>query len=181
LPSGYRGWMERHSGTDPVAADSLSHAELEFLRAHSGVPVASAAALRRLDERSAAAATADRDATLTGTAAAACTGLTAEQLDRMVACGELLAHPAAEPGELRFPDWQFTADGTLLPHLAAVLAAMPAGSASVTVRTFMMTPTTDLIDRRELPAAPVSPAQWLATGRDPQSVIALAATLGEQL
>jgi hypothetical protein len=161
LPSGYRGWMERHSGTDTVAASSLSHAPLEFLRAHSGVPVASAAALRRLDERSAAAATADRDATLTGTAAAALTGLTAEQLDRMVACGELLAHPAAEPGELKFPDWQFTA--------------------SVTVRTFMMTPTTDLIDRPGLPAAPVSPAQWLATGRDPQSVIALAATLGEQL
>lgn len=78
-----------------------------------------------------------------------------------------MAYPIAADGKVAYPEWQFTAAGSLLPHLATVLAAIPPGAALLTVRTFMTMPTTDLINSPELPAVPVSPAQWLATGRDP--------------
>lgn len=97
------------------------------------------------------------------------------RISHRVRDGGLYSYPGAS-GRRRYPTWQF-ANGEALPHLADVLAGVPHGTHPVTLRTFMTTPDDALL----LHERPVSPVEWLAAGGPPGPVVALAATLGEQV
>jgi hypothetical protein len=69
---------------------------------------------------------------------------------------------------------QFTAEGTPVPGLAAVLRALPKDAHSLTVLGFLTSVQPDL----ELePGRPVTPLTWLSSGGNPDPVSALAADL----
>lgn len=74
---------------------------------------------------------------------------------------------------LRLPLWQFTSDGTPLPGLRAVLAALPADLHPLEVAGFMTTADPDLTVADEA----LSPRQWLTAGGDVRVVCAIAADL----
>jgi excisionase family DNA binding protein len=146
---------------DPAAAD-LTSAEEEFWRRHAGVPLGDAAG-SPLDRAT--------DATMSVIGAAS-RSLTIEQ-----AAGLLDVHRSRVSHRLRdhqlysfhigsqrrLPRWQFTAEGAPLPGLETVLAALPADLHPAAVEGFFTTPDPDLDD--------ASPAQWLASGGDPQRVL----------
>lgn len=71
-----------------------------------------------------------------------------------------------------FPEWQLV-DGSSVPGLKAVLAAVPAALHPLTVDHWFTTASVDL----EIDTEAVSPVEWLATGGDPGPVVALVADL----
>ncbi len=159
----------------------LSAEYAAFLRRHSGVRPASPAELAAL-----AACTAARDAselqhTRSLVAVAALLDRSEHEVLSMTAAGSLYSYMLAG-GSLRFPSWQF-AYGRPLPHLAAVVAAIPAGSHPTAVRTLMTTPSPDLVDAvppdhpisQLIPSVRRSPADWLSGGGDEAPVMALLA------
>lgn len=77
-------------------------------------------------------------------------------------------------GRVLLPAWQFTETRRPLPHLAEVLDALPSGSHPQTVQGFFTTPQPDL--RRSGEA--VTAVEWLATGGEPDPVVALARSVG---
>lgn len=70
----------------------------------------------------------------------------------------------------RIPRWQLIPDGALLPGLAEIVPAIPAGIEPSTVEAFMSSPQHDLDDR--------SPLQYLAVGGDSREIAQLMADLG---
>lgn len=155
----------------------LTSVESALLRRHGGIPEPTQTALHRLDERSQAATSRDWTASYPISEAASLLGLSVQDLQLLAEGGALLVIPGPGDDEARVPDWQITAERTLLPHLAGVLSVMPHPIPTVTVRAFMTRPTTDL---REPEGAAISPAQWLALGRSPLPVLEMARTMGEQ-
>jgi len=150
----------------------LSAADEIFLREHAGVREATPRELAELDARTAARDAFELTHSLTRPAVAALLG---KSVLGMTAAGRLYAHTLAGDG-LRWPGWQF-AGGRPLPHLAAVVAALPSGTHPVTLRAFMITP--DQALRHDDVA--VSPRDWLLGGGDVTAVLELAGTLGEQM
>jgi hypothetical protein len=75
--------------------------------------------------------------------------------------------------EWRFPGWQFDDSGRPIRGLAAVFPVMSGDLHPIAVFRFLSEPSTDL----EIDDEPVSPLTWLATGGNPESVAAIAATL----
>jgi len=73
----------------------------------------------------------------------------------------------------RLPLWQFAAEG-VLPHLRAVLTALPVDLHPLEVEAFFALPAAELI----CGTMPTSPHTWLAAGGKPATVVALAASLG---
>lgn len=180
-PARYGAGMTSGPAITAATPATLAAADIAFLHRHGSVPGADPATLARLDARSRARDEADQAASYTAAEATALTGLSAAALRRLVARGALLARRGEHGGPLTYPDWQFTEDGHLLPHLADVLHAMPQPAPPVTARAFITTPTTDLNQDPDAPATAMSPAQWIADGQGPGPVVALAATMGEQV
>lgn len=93
-------------------------------------------------------------------------GITRQALHHRAKVGQLLACPTAD-GHTVYPAWQFTPDGSTIPYLAEVLAALRAGSDDPwTHAIWLRTSATDLGNR--------SAADWLAAGRKPDRVLAAA-------
>ena len=159
------------TGPDRVA---MSGDEAAFLAQNSGIQAAGEDQLRELDVRTVARAAAEAARSLTRGHIAQRLSLDPSRISHMTAARALYAYPNG-PGRLVYPDWQIH-DGSLLPHLKAVLAGVPSGSHPVAVRTFMTTPDDELL----LTDHPVTPRDWLIGGGDPAPVVALARTLGEQ-
>jgi len=171
-----------------VAFIDLSTTDAAFLAEYSGVAPASDADLERLDAHSAARAAAEAARTLNRRSVAGLMGVDPSRVSHQVAAGRLYSYPGSN-GRPIFPDWQFTTPAsqpqendvaravTTIPHLAAVIAAFPAGSHPIAVRTFMTTPSPDL----SLQGTALSPRDWLVGGGNPTDVEGLAATLGEQV
>jgi len=159
----------------------LSVADAEFLHRHSGVRPATEEELAALAARTSALDAFELEHSLTRPAVAALLGQTELEVVGMTA-GRLYSHDLAPDGP-RWPDWQF-ADGRPLPHLAAVVAALP-GSHPTGIRTVMTTPNLDLLAakpldhpiRQLIPGLPLSPADWLFAGGSPTPVLALLAAL----
>jgi len=158
----------------------LSAAYAEFLRRHAGVREATPRELAALAARTAARDARELQHTRSLAAVAALLDKSEREVLSMTAAGELYSYMLAG-GSLRFPSWQF-AYGRPLPHLAAIPAAIPAGSHPTAVRTLMTTPSPDLmvevLDRpvsQLIPEIRVSPADWLSGGGSLTPVLALLA------
>lgn len=170
------------SAPGPDSMVGMSAADLKYLNAFGGVFQVSDDELVGLTARSAARVAADAAQTLDRTAVAELLGITPSRVSHQVAEGKLYSYPGTGARPM-FPSWQFTFPAgisaglaTVLPHLAAVLAAIPEGAHPTAVRSFMTTPIEDLaVD------GPMSPREWLRQGGAPDIVAALAATLGEQV
>ena len=159
---------------DSTGAD-LSAGDQEYLDRYSGVRPASGEELAALDARSAAQAVAEAAKTLSRQQVAARLGVDVTRVSHQTAARGLYSY-RADGGRPVYPDWQFTRDG-VIPHLGRVLAVIPTGAHPVTVRRFMVTPDDELV----IDGDPVTPRRWLASGGDPETVAALAVTLGEQV
>jgi len=166
----------------------MSFADSAYLAHYSGVDESSDAHLAAMDARSAARATAEAGRGLTRNEVAALLSIDPSRVSHQIAAGRLYSYPGSQ-GRPVFPDWQFITvtnnrgishpapTTSVLPHLAAVIAAFPAGSHPVAVRTFITTPSPDLSVRGHAQ----SPREWLGGGGDPAAVVGLAVTLGEQV
>ena len=154
---------------------SLTVGEEQFLLEHGGVPAASPQQLQDLTSRSSARALAEAADSLSRTETAELLGTDVTRVSHRTREGALYSYVGASRRR-RYPGWQFV-DGTVLPHLREVVAALPDGLHPVTVRSFFTTPDDALL----LGDEPVSPAQWLACGGAPDPVAALARTAGEQV
>ena len=169
---------------DNVGID-MSATDAAYLAQYSGVQDASDADLAALDARSAGRAAAEAGRGLSRNDAAALLDVDPSRVSHQITSGRLYSYPGSH-GRPVFPDWQFTtrtgapdssAKVVVLPHLGAVIAAIPAGSHPVAVRTFMTTPNKDLA----VQGTALSPREWLRGGGDPADVVGLAVTLGEQV
>jgi hypothetical protein len=98
-------------------------------------------------------------------------GISDSRVRHRVHEGALYAFKAAH--QLRLPRWQFD-DGSPLPGLRVVLAALDPGLHPLEVTGFMTTPQSDL----EVLENAVSPRDWLIGGGDPAAVAALGAAIG---
>jgi hypothetical protein len=63
-----------------------------------------------------------------------------------------------------YPAWQFTEDGTTVPHLAEVLGVLRAGTDSPWTQALWLCAPAEYLDGS-------TPAEWLAAGRDPAPVL----------
>jgi hypothetical protein len=109
---------------------------------------------------------------LTTNQVAALLGINASRVRHRKAAGALYAidPPTGGRRSAVYPRWQFTSTDAgreePLPHLKAVLAALPRGMHPLEVEQFFVTENDALIFRDE----PVSPCAWLASGGDPEPV-----------
>lgn len=81
--------------------------------------------------------------------------------------GILISHKFGK--DLRYPTWQFTTGGNVIPGLAELRAAIDPQRHPADVAAIMMTPQEDLVVR----GRPATPAQWLASGGDVRPVVDL--------
>ncbi len=95
-------------------------------------------------------------------------GVSESRVRHQAAAGTLLAVRVGRG--LRFPAFQFDAQGRPLPGLPAVLAATPPSWPPAQLAAFMTTPQPELAMRDDRPQ---TPATWLAAGGDPAAVTAL--------
>jgi excisionase family DNA binding protein len=110
------------------------------------------------------------ETSLTGEQAAGLLGIDASTVRGRISRGELYAIRVGRKN--RLPRWQFTAHGAL-PHLGAVLAALPRDAHPLEVEAFFDLPCADLrVGERD-----TSPRGWLAGGGEPTPVLGLAAGL----
>jgi hypothetical protein len=92
-------------------------------------------------------------------------GMTRQALDQRVRARKMLGCPTADGGQRVYPVWQFTNDGHLIPHLAAVLNSLHEGIDDPwTWATWLATPVPGRFEGK--PAY-----QWLAAGRDAEPVL----------
>ncbi len=157
---------------------------MDHVTEHSGDRPATPKELTALAGRAAAAAVRERRFSLPSPKAGQWLGVREREMVSMTEAGLLYAFTLVD-GEPRWPAWQF-AYGRPLPHLAAVVAAIPAGSHPPGVRTLMTTPHPDLVYTLPLddiiqpliPEIPRSPATWLLDGGEVGLVLALLAAAG---
>jgi hypothetical protein len=92
-------------------------------------------------------------------------GLTRQALDQRVRARKMLGCPTADGGQRVYPVWQFTNDGRPIPHLAEVLNTLHEGIDDPwTWATWLAAPVPGRFEGK--PAY-----QWLAEGRDAESVL----------
>jgi hypothetical protein len=152
---------------DPSAAD-LTRAEEDFWTRHAGVPLGDPARTpldRATDATMSVLGAASRSLTIEQ--AAGMLDLHRSRVSHRLRDKQLYAFRIGS--QRRLPGWQFTTDGTPLPGLETVLEALPADLHPAVVEGFFTTPDPDLDD--------ATPAQWLASGGDPQRVVAEVAGL----
>ena len=149
---------------------ALPEAEVAFLDAHAGVRPT------RRDESQALAATTASVTELVARArtvdgAAALAGVHPSRVRHWI--GDGTVHAMKIGGRNLLPSWQFGADGRPVAHLGEVLAALPSDLHPLSLAGFFTAPVPELeIDDRGL-----SPLEWLASGGDPVTVVALARSL----
>jgi len=159
----------------------LSAEDAAFLRQHAGVREATPRELAKLAARTAARDARELQHTRSLPKVAALLDRAEHEVLGMTEAGELYSYTPAG-GAHRYPSWQF-AYGRPLPHLAAVVAAIPVGSHPTGVRTLMTTPSPDLVDAvpfdhpisQLIPTIRRSPTDWLSGGEPPPPVMALLA------
>jgi len=92
-------------------------------------------------------------------------GITRQALDQRVRARKMLGCPTADGGQRVYPVWQFTEDGHVIAHLAAVLDTLHEGIDDPwTWATWLAAPVPGRFEG--LPAH-----RWLAEGRDAEPVL----------
>jgi excisionase family DNA binding protein len=153
----------------------LSDAEVEYLREYGGPGVSAALGDGSLTDlrRTSGEAAVDRVAqAISGShsleEAAHLLGVDRTRVSHRLRAGTLWSFTLGR--HRRIPRWQLLPNGSLLPGLATIVPAIPAGIEPATVAAFMSTPQHDLGDE--------SPSRFLASGGDPRVVAELVADLG---
>jgi hypothetical protein len=149
----------------------LPNRDREFWEAHSGIK-ASEQDRAAASARNAAARLLSETSALTADEVASLLRLTPSTVRHYRASQRLysfLVH-----GRIAFPAWQFTAAGAPIPHLEAVLRALPEGLHPQAVAGFFLTPQPDL----RLGGEAASPKDWLESGGSAEPAVALASSLG---
>lgn len=153
--------------------DDLSAGDRAYLDEFAGLEPASDEEVARLLARRAALATSEVAQALDRGQVGERLGVSPSRVSHRHAAGGLFAFRVG-PAKTLYPDWQFTADGTI-PGLPQVVEALPGGVPAALVRRFMTEPD----DALEIGEEVVSPRAWLLQGGDVARVVALAATFGD--
>ena len=151
-----------------IGSAGLSSADAEVLTA-GGLTFGAKA--DRVGRRARSAVLVEQFSLLTGpdtAEVAAAAGVSESRVRHWASGGALLAIRVGR--SLRFPRFQFGADGRPLPGLPAVLTAVPKEWPVAQVAAFLTTPQAELALGE---GEPSTPAQWLAAGGDAASVAAL--------
>ena len=154
----------------------LSKTEAAFLEAHSGV-VDDPDALFEAQLATAIAETEQIESALTAKEVGELVNISPSRVNHRLADGDLYALSSAGRGTARkFPIWQFVG-GKPIPHLGAVLKALPARFHPLEVEGFLANAIIDeLTDGR-----PIVARDWLTSGGDPKPVIDIAEALDHGL
>lgn len=154
----------------------LTDGEREFLLTHAGMneddlseQVSASTRLEIARDRLALDAAALEGA-LSTSEAAALLGRTEASVRRSRLSGDLYAPNPGDPVGLRFPRWQFTPDGSVVPGLRRILPAFSRDTHPLTIRRFMTEPHQDVDG--------MSPIEWLAGDGPVDPVVALVEDLG---
>ncbi len=163
--------LERRLSIQPLPTSAeLTSGEEAFWSRHAGVPLSApegSPLSRATEETVSVLGEASRSLTIDQTAALL--GVHRSRVSHRLRDGHLYAFRIG--AQRRLPRWQLTADGAPLPGLEHVLPALPADLHPAAVEGFFTTPAPDLDGR--------SPAQWLASGGDPQRVVDEAAGIDQ--
>ncbi|MGY3568109.1 helix-turn-helix domain-containing protein [Sinomonas sp. RB5] len=149
----------------------LPSRDREFWEAHSGI-AASERDRAAASAKNAAARLLSETSVFTAEEVAAWLRVSASTVRHYRAAQKLYSFLVR--GRIAFPEWQFTAAGGQIPHLEAVLRALPEGLHPQAVEGFFLTPQPDLRLRDEA----VSPKEWLESGGSAEAAVALASGLG---
>lgn len=150
--------------------------EREFLLTHAGLDEVDlserARALTRLEiarDRFALDA-ATLEGALSTSKVAALLGRTEASVRRSRRSGDLYASDPGDPAGLRFPRWQFTAPGSVVPGLRRILPAFRRDTHPLAIARFMTQAHEDLDG--------MSPVEWLAGVGPIEPVVTLVKDLG---
>ena len=147
--------------------ERLSAGETEVL---AGYPAASREEVAQSLVRTAGLREQILGASLTGAEAAKRLGVGPSRIRQRI--GDRTLYAVKSSRAWRLPAWQFTRRGEV-PGMAAVMHALPDDTGLIEVDGFVNSPSVDLV----VDGSPVTPLEWLASGRDPQPVVQLAADL----
>lgn len=154
----------------------LSAGEREFLLTHAGVSEEdlsergrAATRLELARDRFALDAAA-LEGTLSTSEVAALLGRAEANVRRSRLAGDLYAPNPGDPAGLRFPRWQFTSDGRVVPGLRRILPTFPRDTHPLAIARFMTQADESLDD--------MSPVEWLTAEGPIDPVVALAEDLG---
>ena len=157
--------------------EALSAGERSFLLTHTDLVAddltsdARGAALVAVAQGRAVAAAVVTQNSLTTGEVAALLGRAEANVRRSRLNGDLYAPETGAAGRtLRFPRWQFTDDGRVVPGLRHVLPALPPHLHPLSIERFMTTDVDTLGGQ--------SPVRWLADGGPVEPVIRMADELG---
>lgn len=175
-PMSARAFLEVLHEAAGGSSAPLTAGEREFLLTHAGMSeedlgeqgrVATRLALAR--DRFALDAAALEGA-LSTSAVAALLGRAEANVRRSRLSGDLYAPNPGDPSGLRFPRWQFTSAGGVVPGLRRIIPAFPRDTHPLAVARFMTQPHEDLDG--------MSPVEWLAGDGPVDPVVALVEDLG---
>lgn len=159
-----------------MSGADLTDRERQFLIEHGGLTAADLTPEALTETNSAVeraiedAATEVRANALTLSGAANLLGWPQATFMKALAAGDLHAIPNERPSDAPlFPRRQFQ-DGTLVPHLRDVLAALPVHEHPLEVEQFMMQPNPDYLGN-------IPPVVWLTKGRELAPVLRYADNL----
>lgn len=150
--------LPRDAGGPPATV--LSPGEREFLLTHAGMSEFDLSEQARaatrlnltLDRRTLDAAA--RDSALSTREVAALLGRTEADVRRSRRSGDIYALNPGDPTGQRFPRWQFTSTGHVLPGLRRILPGFPRGTHPLAIARSMTRAHGDLDG--------ISPVEWLA-------------------
>lgn len=151
-------------------ASQLTSAEVTELRRGGLAPTADFGAYERVRATTAAEMAALLSRALSTAEAAERLELDPSRIRQLLSERRLLA--VRNGAEWQILDVQFV-DGSLVPNIGQVLAALPDGMPPLVSATWLTSPEPDLDIRGQV----VSPVEWLSAGGDPERVSALAADL----
>lgn len=158
------------------SAGTLTHGESEFLLEHTEVAESDltdqARAATRLEVAKNRAAL-DRSilaSSLSTGEVAELRGQAEANVRRSRINGDLYSPNAGDARGLRFPHWQFTADGKVVPGLRHIIPTFPRHTHPIVIEDFMKTSNEALED--------LPPVQWLTGGGAIDAVVELVDELG---
>jgi hypothetical protein len=174
LASGLREVLRSRAFGLREPTSQLSREAESFLEAHSGIKPADLGTVHHQRAKTMALVALEFADALTTREVALLLERDESRVRHYAKDGQLYALRGAGRS-LRFPRWQFGPQKTRLPHLAAVLTALPDDLHPVEVMRFF----TGEADQLEIHGESTSPRMWLLGGGAAEPVVSLARSLAE--